>query len=163
MPSFDIVSQVDMQEVDNAVNNTLKEATARYDFKGSNPSIELNRKDGVLRVEASDEMKLNALREMLVTSFVRRKVDPKCLEFGEPDNAAGGRVKMEASIQQGISKETAQKIVKRIKALKLKAQPAIQDDQVRVTAKKIDDLQVVIQTLNEEDFGLPLQFINMKR
>lgn len=163
MPSMDVVSNVDLQEVDNAVNNTSKEIATRYDFRGVETTVELNRKDKKIVLETGDDMKLKALKDMLISHLVRRKVEPKSLEFKEPEAVSGGRLRQEAVIQEGIEKEKAQAIVKAIKATKLKVQAAIQDDQVRVTGKKIDDLQDVIQLLNEKDFGLPLQFVNMKR
>jgi len=163
MPSMDVVSTVDMQEVDNAVNNTTKEVATRYDFRGVETTVTLNRKDKKLVLETGDDMKLKALKDMLISHLVRRKVDPKVLEFKEPEGASGGRLRQEAVIQEGIEKSKAQAIVKAIKASKLKVQPAIQDEQVRVTGKKIDDLQEVIQLLKDQDFGVPLQFVNMKR
>ncbi|TVM19450.1 YajQ family cyclic di-GMP-binding protein [Oceanidesulfovibrio indonesiensis] len=163
MPSMDVVSKVDLQEVDNAVNNTAKEIATRYDFRGVETTVELNRKDKKVVLETGDDMKLKALKDMLIAHLVRRSVEPKSLEFKEPEGISGGRLRQEAVIQEGIEKEKAQAIVKAIKATKLKVQPAIQDDQVRVTGKKIDDLQEVIQLLNQKDFGLPLQYVNMKR
>ncbi|QJT11041.1 YajQ family cyclic di-GMP-binding protein [Oceanidesulfovibrio marinus] len=163
MPSMDVVSTVDMQEVDNAINNTTKEVATRYDFRGVETTINLNRKDKKLVLETGDDMKLKALKDMLVAHLVRRSVDPKSLEYKEPEAASGGRLRQEAVIQEGIEKSKAQAIVKAIKATKLKVQPAIQDEQVRVTGKKIDDLQEVIQLLKDQDFGVPLQFVNMKR
>ncbi|GAB6175350.1 YajQ family cyclic di-GMP-binding protein [Desulfobaculum senezii] len=164
MPSFDIVSQVDLQEADNAVNNVVKEVATRYDFRGVHTEIKLNRKDKVISIVTGDEMKIKALREMLIAHFTRRKLDSKCLEFKKHEATSQGQLKQDVAIKEGISKEMGQKIVKTIKNLKLKkVQPAIQDDQVRVTAKQIDDLQTVMQTLNNADFDLPLQFVNMKR
>ena len=162
MASFDIVSRVDMQEVDNAVNNTTKQLSTRYDFRGSQTHIDLNRKDGVVTIETEDDMKLRAVREILAVSFSKRNIDVKSLTFADPEPTAKGHVKQSATVKQGIDKEQAKKIVKRIKDLKLKVQPAIQDDQVRVTGKKIDDLQAVIKELRDADFETPLQFINMK-
>lgn len=163
MPSFDIVSKVDLQEVDNAVNNVRKELETRYDFRNVKTDLELNKKDKVLHITTGDEMKLNAVRDLLLTHCIRRKVDPKSLEFKEKEATSQGRVKMDVAIKEGISKETAQKIVKLIKAEKLKVQAAIQDEQVRVTGKQIDDLQAVIRLLEERDFDVPLQHVNMKR
>ena len=162
MASFDIVSRVDMQEVDNAVNNTTKQLSTRYDFRGSQTHIDLNRKDGVVTIETEDDMKLRAVREILAVSFSKRSIDVKSLTFADPEPTAKGHVKQSATVKQGIDKEQAKKIVKHIKDLKLKVQPAIQDDQVRVTGKKIDDLQAVIKELRDADFETPLQFINMK-
>ncbi|GAB6058920.1 YajQ family cyclic di-GMP-binding protein [Desulfonatronum parangueonense] len=163
MPSFDIVSKVDLQEVDNAVNNVRKELDTRFDFRNVKTDLELNRKDKVLHVVTGDEMKMRAIEELLKAHFTRRKLDPKCMEFKELEATSQGRVKMDVQIREGISKDTAQKIVKLIKAQKIKVQAAIQDEQVRVTGKQIDDLQAVIKLMDEQDFDVPLQHVNMKR
>jgi cyclic-di-GMP-binding protein len=162
MPSFDIVSRVDLQEMDNAVNNVNKELDTRYDFRGVRTEIDLNRKDKQITVTTGDEMKYRAVRELLITHCVRRKVDPKALEFGEPEPAAKAQVRGVVKIKEGVEKAVAQRIVKLVKDLKLKVQTQIQDEQVRVTGKKIDDLQAVIKVVEAEDFGIPLQYINMK-
>ena len=162
MPSFDIVNEVDLQEVDNAVNNTKKEVTTRYDFRDSKTEIDFNRKEKVISLQTKDEMMMQALYDVIISHFVRRKVDPKCLDFGEIEATSQGQVKRVVRLQEGIEREIAQKIVKLIKGLKIKVQPAIQDDQVRVTGKKVDDLQAVMGMLKNEDMGIPLQFGNMK-
>ena len=163
MASFDVVNQVDVQEVDNAVNNTKKEVQTRYDFRKSATQIDFNRKDRALSLLTSDDMKLQALRDMLVGHCVRRKVDPKALDFADVEGTSQGQVKQAVRLQEGIERQTAQKIAKDIKGLKLKVQAAIQDDQVRVTGKKIDELQAVIAELKKTDYGIPLQFVNMKK
>ncbi len=163
MPSFDIVSKVDLQEVDNAVNNVRKELDTRFDFRNVKTDLELNRKDKVLHVVTGDDMKMRAIEELLKAHFTRRKLDPKCMDFNESEATSQGRVKMDVQIREGISKDTAQKIVKLIKAQKLKVQAAIQDEQVRVTGKQIDDLQAVMKLMDEQDFDVPLQHVNMKR
>jgi cyclic-di-GMP-binding protein len=162
MPSLDIVNEVDLQEVDNAVNNTKKEVATRYDFRQSSTDIEFNRKEKTISLQTADDMKMQALHDMIIGNFVKRKVDPKCLDFGNNEGSSSGQVRCKISLEEGIAKETAQKIVKLIKAMKLKVQPAIQDEQVRVTGKKIDDLQEVMAMLKKEDLGIPLQFTNMK-
>lgn len=162
MPSVDIVNEVDLQEVDNAVNNTKREVSTRYDFRESNTEVEFNRKEKTISLQTSDDMKMQALHDMIIGNFVKRKVDPKCLEFGENEGSSSGQIRCKVSLEEGIAKETAQKIVKLIKSMKLKVQPAIQEDQVRVTGKKIDDLQEVMAMLRKEDLGIPLQFTNMK-
>ncbi len=163
MASFDIVNKLDMQEVDNAVNNTVKTIDTRYDFRGSNTSIELNKKDKKIDIITADELKMKAVQEMFISNFIKRKIDPKCLSFGIIDSTSGGQKKMTLSLLEGIDKEQAKKIVKIIKGLKLKVQPAIMDESVRVTGKKIDDLQQVIQCLKEEkSLDIPLQYVNMK-
>lgn len=162
MPSFDIVNKVDLQEVDNALNNTRKMTQTRYDFRGSKTEIELNRKDSKISILTEDSMKMKAIESELIANLVKRKVDAKSVKFGEPERAAGDMVKLDAEILAGIDKETARKIVKMIKETKMKVQAAIQEDQVRVTGKKIDDLQSVIALLKEKDLGVPLQYINMR-
>lgn len=162
MPSFDIVNQIQTQEVDNAVNNTLKEISTRYDFRGLETEVNFDRKENKIHIQAAESMKLRAVREMLVKHFVKRGLEPKSLDFGEQEGSSHGSVKMPVHIKEGIDRETAKQIVKEIKNTKLKVQPAIQDDQVRVTGKKIDDLQEVIRILKSKNFGIPMQFINLK-
>lgn len=163
MPSFDIVSELDLQEVDNAVNNVRKEVDTRYDFRGVVTEMEFNRKTKTISLVTGDDMKIRAIRDMLISHFVRRKVDPKSMEFGEPENTSRGQLKQEIKLHDGIDKDNARKLVKMIKDSKLKVQAAIQDEQVRVTGKKIDDLQAVIALLKDSDFELPLQYVNMKK
>jgi len=160
MPSFDIVSKVDMQEVDNAVNQVRKEIGQRFDFKGTHNEIELA--ESILTLLASDDYKLEAMTGLLRERLVRRGISPKCLDFGKKESASGGAVRQKVTIVEGISKEKGKDLVKRIKDTKLKVQPQIMDDQVRVTAKKIDDLQEVIQLLKGLDLDIELQFVNMR-
>jgi len=162
MPSFDVVNNVDMQEVTNAVNNANKEVLQRYDFRGSNTTIELDGKASQIVVRCEDEMKMEAVREVIVNQAVRRKLDAGCLEFGEPQPAGGKTLRQEVLIHQGIDREIAQKIVKDIKGKKMKVQVAIQGEELRVTGKKRDDLQAVITYLKSQEYGIPLQFINMR-
>jgi|SRR5665811_867133 len=162
MPSFDIVNKVDLQEVDNALNNTRKMVQTRYDFRGSKTEIELDRKESRIRVLTEDSMKMKAIESELISNLVKRQVDAKSVKFGESERAAGDMVKLDAEILAGIDKETARSIVKMIKETKMKVQAAIQEDQVRVSGKKIDDLQSVIALLKEKDLGVPLQYINMR-
>ena len=162
MPSFDIVNQIDLQEVDNAVNNTLKEVARRYDFRDTNTQVALNRQDKKIKLVAGSDMQMETLQGMLVENFAKRKVSGKNLTFGTVEATAHGDVKCEVGISEGIDKESARKIVKLIKDQKMKVQPAIQDNQVRVTGKKIDDLQAVIELLKGADLPVPLQFVNMK-
>ncbi|WP_319760945.1 YajQ family cyclic di-GMP-binding protein [Maridesulfovibrio sp.] len=163
MPSFDIVSQIDAQEVDNAVNNVLKEVDTRYDFRGVNTEIELNKKTNTINVVTGDEMKMKAVRDMMITHFTRRKVDPRSLEFGKFEPTSNGQLKQEVKLKEGIDKDTAKKIVKMIKGTKIKVQASIQDEQVRVTGKKLDDLQSVISLVRDSDLDMPFQFVNMKK
>ncbi len=162
MPSFDIVNKVDTQEIDNAVNNTRKEVDTRYDFRGLHTEITFNRKENNIHVVAADEMKMKAVKEMLTSNFIKRKISPKVLDFQKTEGTSQGHIKMDIKLLEGIDRDKAKQIVKAIKDLKLKVQAAIQDDQVRVTGKKIDDLQSVISHLKSKDLGIPLQFVNMK-
>ena len=160
MPSFDVVSQVDMQEVDNALNQARKEIEQRYDFKDSKTELKLE-KDAI-HVNSTDDFKVKAALDILQSKLVRRNVSLKALVPGKIEPAASGRAKQELKIQQGIDTEKARAIVKALKDSKLKVQSQIQADQVRVTGKKRDDLQGAIQLLKQQDFGLPLQFINFR-
>jgi len=162
MPSFDIVNRVDMQEVDNAVNLTRKIITTRYDFRKSQTEINLNRKEQNIRMITEDTMKMKAVQDELIGSLVKRKVDPKVLDFKEVEPASKGMLKCEVRLVDGIDMDTARSIVKMIKDLKLKVQAQIQDNQVRVSGKKIDDLQTVIAMLKKSNLKVPLQFVNMK-
>lgn len=162
MASFDIVNEINAQEVDNAVNNTLKEVSTRYDFRGLHTEVEFAKKENRIDIVAAESMKLKAVKDMLIKHFIKRNLEPKALDYGPEEGTSHGHVKMSVAIKEGIDRETAKKIVKEIKSLKLKVQPAIQDNQVRVSGKKIDDLQEVIQHLKRKDFGIPLQFVNMK-
>ena len=160
--SFDIVSRVDMQEVTNAVQQSVKEIQQRFDFKGSKSSIELNKEAAEITLVSDDEYKLKSLTEILKAKLVKRNVSLKSLGFGTVEKAAGDTVRQVVTLQQGISMEGAKNIVKLIKETKLKAQAEIQKDQVRVRAKKIDDLQTVIQMLKGKDFDFHVEFINYR-
>ncbi|HBS61001.1 MAG TPA: YajQ family cyclic di-GMP-binding protein [Firmicutes bacterium] len=158
--SFDIVSEVDMQEMSNAVNQTSREIEQRYDFKGSKAEITLEK--DTLKMLAEDDWKLEAMLDMLRTKMVKRNVPLKCLQPGKIESAAGGMMRQFITIQKGIDKEKAKAVVATVKELKLKVQTQIMDDQVRVSGAKRDDLQLVIQKLKEQDFGIDLQFINYR-
>lgn len=158
--SFDIVSEVDMQEMTNAVNQTSKEIAQRYDFKGSSASIELETDS--LKILAEDEYKLETIVDMLMARMAKRGVSLKCLNRGKIEAATKGSVRQSIKIEKGISKEKGKDVVAFIKTLKLKVQAQIQEDQVRVTGAKKDDLQLVIQELKDKDFGIDLQFINFR-
>jgi uncharacterized protein YajQ (UPF0234 family) len=160
--SFDIVSEIDFQEADNAVNQALKEIHQRYDLKDSNTLIDLNKKEKLININTKDDYSLKASVDILETKFIRRNISIKALKFGEPEAAAGGRIKQVINLQSGISKENAKIITKMIKDRKLKVNAQIQDEQIRVTAPKIDDLQAVIKLVKEADLDFPTQFVNMK-
>ena len=162
MPSFDVVSRVDMQEMDNAVNQVKKEIATRFDFRGSKTSLELDRKEGKIQVLTEDDMKLRAIKDMLIAKVVHRSIEARALTFGPHEKAGGDMVKQTVTITNGIDIETARKVVKLVKDTKLKVQAAIQGDEVRITGKKRDDLQEAIHTLKEADLGMPLQFVNYR-
>lgn len=162
MASFDIVNEINAQEVDNAVNNTLKEINTRYDFRGLHTEVTYHKKENRIHLVAAENMKMQAVKEMLIKNFVKRGIDSKVLEFGTEEGTSQGHLKMDVALKEGIDRETAKKIVKEIKNMKMKVQPQIQDEQVRVTGKKIDDLQAAIQHLKAKDMGIPLQFVNFK-
>jgi cyclic-di-GMP-binding protein len=163
MPSFDIVSRIDLQEVDNAVNITKKAILSRYDFRNSKTEISLDKKDKKIHLITEDDMKLRAVQDTLIENLVKRKVDRKCLDSKPSEMAAQGMIQREIAIKEGVDSDTARNIVKMIKDRKLKVQAAIQENQVRVTGKKIDDLQEVIQMLRANNMSIPLQFINIQR
>ncbi|MBI4519093.1 MAG: YajQ family cyclic di-GMP-binding protein [Deltaproteobacteria bacterium] len=160
MPSFDIVSQVNRQEIDNALNQARKEIGQRYDFKDSQTTIELEEDE--IRINSTDDFKVKAAAEVLREKLARRQVPLKALVDGAIEPAGGGRAKQVIKVQEGVSTEKARDIVKRVKDAKLKVQAQIQADQVRVTGKKRDDLQAVMALLKQHDFGLPLQFVNFR-
>ncbi len=161
MPSFDIVSKVDLQEVDNAVHQAVKEIGQRYDFKGSKSEIKWEKKEEIV-VTGDDEYKLNAVIDILKTKLVKRGVSLKALEYGNTEDASGGLKRQTIKLQQGISKDKGKEIAKIIKGLGIKVQAQIMDDQVRVSGKKRDDLQSVIETLKAKDLSMDLQFVNLR-
>jgi cyclic-di-GMP-binding protein len=160
--SFDIVSRVDMQEVLNAVQQASKEISQRFDFKGSKSSIDLNKEKAEITLVADDDYKLKSLTEILKAKLVKRNVSLKALSFGKVEKAAGDTLRQLVSLQQGLSPERAKDIAKLIKDTKLKVQAEIQKDQLRVRAKKIDDLQAIIKMLKEKDFDFHIEFINYR-
>lgn len=162
MPSFDIVSKVDGQTLDNVINIAKKEILNRYDFSGSNSSVELDKKTNTVLIITEDDMRLKAIQDAIISRMVKQQLDPKCMDMGKEQYASGNMIRKEIKIKQGIDKETAKNVVKKIKDSGLKVQASIMDDQVRVQAKKIDDLQAVISICRTEDFGQPLQYINMR-
>jgi uncharacterized protein YajQ (UPF0234 family) len=161
MPSFDVVSEIDIQEVRNAVDQVAREIGTRYDFKGTNSTIELA--DMEIKLHSSSEDRLAALRVVLEEKLVKRKVSLKALDYGKVEEASGATARQLVKLQAGISKEKATELNKYIKALGAKGvQSQVQGDQLRVTSKKRDDLQSVIASLKENDFGIPLQFSNFR-
>lgn len=160
MPSFDIVSRTDLQEVDNAVQGAMREITARYDFKGSNCSIE--RSDAALVIKADDDFKLKQVQDLLRGHLARRKVDSGAFDFAKPEKASANTLRQAVSIKQGIERDLAQQIVKAIKGAKLKVQAAIQGDELRISGKKRDDLQAAIALVKELKITQPLQYVNFR-
>ena len=160
MPSFDIVSKVDLAEVDNAVQNAMREISQRYDFKGSQSKMELN--EAVITLFADDDLKLKQLHEILQGNLAKRKIDAAMLDYQKVEPAAGQSVRQRAVVKEGIDKELAKKIVKEIKGTKMKVQVSIQGDELRVTGKKRDDLQEVIGFVKDLDLGQPMQYVNFR-
>jgi uncharacterized protein YajQ (UPF0234 family) len=162
MPSFDIVSKVDLQTLDNAVNTASKEIRNRFDFKGNHVVIDLNKKEMKLNLEADSEMKLNQIIDVLISKSMKHGLAAEIYDLQKEPYQSGKIVKKEIPARNGISQEDAKKIVKLIKDQKFKVQASIMDDMVRVSGKKIDDLQAVIQASKGWDLGLALQYVNMK-
>jgi len=162
MPTFDIVSKVDAQSLDNAVNVTTKEITNRFDFKGSHVVINLNKKEFTLTIETEDEMKMRQLIDVLISRAHKHGIAPEAFDFSKEGYQSGKIWKKEVTVRNGLKQEDAKKIVKNIKDTGLKVQASIMDDLVRVTGKKIDDLQTVIQTSKSWNLGIPLQYENMR-
>ncbi len=162
MPSFDIVSKVDLQTLDNAVNVVSKEITNRFDFKGSHVVIDLNKKEFKLNLEADSEMKLQQIIDVLISRSMKQGLAGEIYDLSKEPYPSGKVTKQEVPVRNGIKQEDAKKIVKLIKDSGLKVQAAIMDDIIRVTGKKIDDLQDVIQESKNWNLGLALQFVNMK-
>ncbi len=162
MPSLDIVNQIEWQELDNALNNTRKSVMQRFDFRNTQTTIDLDKKEKTLQLNTADAMKMEALKEMFQAAAAKRKLSLKHFDFGDPEPGAGGSIKCQVKIREGLEKDLAKKIVKMIKDTKLKVQPSIQGDTVRLSGKKIDDLRQVMSILNEADLEAPLQYINMK-
>jgi len=162
MPSFDIVSKIDAQTLDNAINNAKKEILNRYDFNDSKSTVELDKKTSEITIVTENDMRLKAIIDSIISRMVKQNIDPKALDMGKDEYASGNMIRKEVKVREGIDKEVAKKIVKKIKDSGLKVQASIMDEQVRVQAKKIDDLQAVISLCRAEDFGLPLQYINMR-
>jgi uncharacterized protein YajQ (UPF0234 family) len=160
MPSFDVVCRVDLQEVDNAINQTLRELGQRFDFKGT--KTEVRREENAIHLHSADDFKLRALGDILREKLARRQVPLKALLAGPIEPGPAGTAKQKLDLQQGIPIEKARDIVKLVKDMKTKLQVAIQGDQVRVSGKKKDDLQAVVQRLRAEDLGVAMQFVNFR-
>ena len=162
MPSFDIVSKVEAQALDNAVNVTTKEITNRFDFKGSHVVINLDKKDFVVKLETDDDMKMRQLIDVLINRAHKQGIAPEAFDTSKEGQQSGKVWKKEVKVRNGLAQEDAKKIVKAIKDRGMKVQASINDDLVRVTGKKIDDLQAVIQLCKTANLGIPLQYVNMR-
>jgi uncharacterized protein YajQ (UPF0234 family) len=162
MPSFDIVNKVDVQTLDNAINVARREVLNRFDFHGTKSTIDLDKKGMVISILTENDMRLDSIIDIIRSRMIKQHLNPLCLDEGKEKYASGNMVRKDISIKQGIDKDSARKINKDIKDSKLKVQPQIMDDQIRVTAKKIDDLQTVIAMVTRGNYGVPVQFVNMK-
>lgn len=162
MPSLDILSKVDLQMLDNAINVVKREMDTRYDLRGTNSTIEVDKKALTIKLSTEDHMKLDAVLDILLERSGKQKVDVRSFDLGAEPVPSGRALYRIIKVKQGIERETAKKIVKAIKDSGLKVQPQIMDDMIRVSGKKIDDLQAVMALCREQDFKIPLQFDNMK-
>ena len=160
MPSFDIVSRVDFQEIDNAIANALREITNRYDFKGSNTTVE--RSEKVITIVTDDDLNLSQVNDILISHFVRRKLDPLALGKKDKEKAGGDRIRQTISLVEGIEQDVAKKITAEIKSSKMKVQAKINGNELRIDGKKRDDLQSAMQLIEDLQVGIPVQFINFR-
>jgi uncharacterized protein YajQ (UPF0234 family) len=162
MPSFDIVSKVDIQKLDNAINTAKKELLNRYDFNNSKTTVELDKKTMILHVVTETDMRMKAIQDVILSRMLKQGIDPACMDIGEEEYSSGNMLKKDIKIIEGIDKDVARQINKIIKESGVKVQAAIMDDQVRVTGKKIDDLQKVMGILRGQELDAPVQFINFR-
>lgn len=162
MPSFDITSKVDAQALDNAVNVTIRELSNRFDFKGSHLVITLDKKEFKINIETEDDMKMRQLCDVLMSRAMKQDIDPRAFDFSKEAYQIGKVMKKEVPVKNGLAQEDAKKVTKLIKDSGLKVQAQIMDDLVRVTGKKIDDLQSIIQLCKTSNLGFPLQYVNMR-
>lgn len=160
MPSFDVVSRIDNQEIDNAISNCMREISNRFDFKGSSTKIE--RKENELIVITDDELKLRQVHDLIITHMVRRKVDPLCLNIISKETASGNKIRQVYRLVEGIEQPLAKKIISNIKNTKIKVQVKINGNELRIEGKKKDDLQAIIQIIEDSKIGIPVQFINFR-
>jgi uncharacterized protein YajQ (UPF0234 family) len=160
--SFDVVSEYDSQEMDNAVNQAKKEVEQRYDFKGSNTVIDLNLKEKTITLHTSDDMKLRALHEIVNGKMIKRGISLKVLDYGTAEQATGGTLRQVVKLKSGLETEQAKQVTKMVKDLKLKVQAQIQGEEVRITGKSKDDLQAAIAALKGQSFDFPIQFTNYR-
>ncbi len=162
MPSFDIVSEIDKQKLDNAINVALKEIANRYDFHGSKTTLELDKKTLTLQVVTENEMRMKAVQDVIIGRMVKQGLEPSALDYGKEHYASGNMIRKDIKVKEGVDKETAKKIVKAIKESGIKVQGSIMDEQIRVTGKKLDDLQNVIVLVKKMRLDVPLQYVNFR-
>ncbi len=162
MPSFDIVSKIEIQRLDNAINAASKELSTRFDFHNSKTEVDLDKKEMVIHVLTENDMRMKTIEGIIIGRMVKQTLEPSCLDFGKELYASGNMVKKDIKVKQGIDKDTARKIVKIIKETGMKVQASIMDEQVRVTGKKIDDLQQIISVIKKSNLDLPLQYENFR-
>ena len=162
MPTFDIISKIDIQKLDNAINASIKEVTTRYDFNNSKTTVELDKKTMMIHILTENDMRMKTIEGIIIGRMIKQGLDPQSLDSGKELYASGNMVKKDIKIKQGIDKDTARKLVKMIKESGMKVQPSIMDEQVRVSGKKIDDLQKIISVLEDTQVGVPLQFENFR-
>lgn len=162
MPSVDVISKSDAQLLDNAINTARKEIINRYDFHGTKTEIDFDKKEMKITITTENEMRVKAIGDILISRSLKQHIDPRCYDFGKDQYASGNMIRKEIKIKAGIDRDNAKKMVKDIKDSGLKVQASIMDDQLRVTGKKIDDLQAVMALLRKNEYGLPLDFVNMK-
>ena len=162
MPSFDITNKVDQQTLDNAINVAKKEILNRFDFRGTKSEITLDKKNNLINILTENDMRLEGIVDAIRMRMVKQHLDPKCLDEGKEHVASGAMIKKEIRVKEGIDKEASKKIMKDIKDSKLKVTTQLMDDIIRVSGKKIDDLQGVIAVVRRGDYEVPLQFINFK-
>ena len=162
MPSFDIVNETDIQKMDNAINTARKEITSRYDFSSSKTTLELDKKLLEIQIMTENDMRMKAVQDIMISRVMKQGIDPACLDFGKEHYASGNMIRKDVKIKKGVDKETAKKLVKIIKDSGKKVQASIMDEQVRVTGKKLDELQEVIALVKTQDLELHLQFVNFR-
>lgn len=162
MASLDIVNKIDQQTLDNVINVVKKEVQSRYDFKGSKTEIDYDKKLNTINLLTENEMRIEAIEDMLRSRMIKQKLDPLCLDFSNQRTASGNMIKKELKIKQGIDKENAKKIIKLIKDTKLKVEAQIMDDQIRLSGKKIDELRMCMNVVQQAELEVPVQFTNFK-
>jgi hypothetical protein len=162
MPSFDIVSEIDLQEADNAVNQAGKEISQRFDFRGGKSEIQLDKDAKKIKIIADDELKLRSIHQILESKMAKRGIDLRGLKYGKEEAASGGILRQTIDLKAGLEREESKEIIKVIKDSKLKVQAQVQDDEVRVTAKSIDELQATMSLLRKQDLKFALKFTNMR-